>query len=170
MALKILITGNPGSGKTTLIRRLAGSLPGAAGFYTGEIREGRRRVGFRLMDLRGGESGVLSHVDFRGPRRVGKYGVDVEGFERFLDGLDLEAAPVVVIDEIGKMECLSEKFNTFIKGLLSSDRNVVATIAKKGTRFIEGLKRTPGARVVEVDEGNRDAVLGSLLGELRNVS
>jgi nucleoside-triphosphatase len=161
MAKKLLITGPPRSGKTTLIRRLVAGLSGAAGFYTEEITERGVRKGFRLAALGGGE-GVLAHVDFGGPRRVGKYGVDLEGFERFLDGLDLENAPVVVIDEIGKMECLSGKFRDLIGKLLASDRTVIATIALRGTPFIEGLKGTPGVEVVEMTEKNREEVLSEL--------
>ncbi|GAB4388611.1 MAG: NTPase [Thermodesulfovibrionales bacterium] len=166
MALKILITGEPGSGKTTLVKRLARSLPGARGFYTEEMREGRRRVGFRLVALGGGGEGMLSHEGFKGPRRVGRYGVDLEGFESFLAGLGLAGAETVVVDEIGKMECLSEKFNALVEGLLRSDKTVIATIGKRGTPFMERLKKTPGARLLEVDEKNREEVLRRLRAEL----
>ncbi|MFZ1060598.1 MAG: nucleoside-triphosphatase, partial [Candidatus Rokuibacteriota bacterium] len=45
----LLITGNPGSGKTTVIRRVAAALSGRrlGGFYTEEIRVGGERRGFR---------------------------------------------------------------------------------------------------------------------------
>jgi nucleoside-triphosphatase len=39
------------------------------------------RTGFSITSLEG-ESAVMAHVDFRGPIRVGKYGVDVPAFER----------------------------------------------------------------------------------------
>lgn len=86
-----LITGAPGAGKTTLIKKLADGLRhlNPAGFYTSEIREGGVRRGFALasFDKNTDERGVLSHVDFKGPYRVGKYGVDVEGLETFISGL-----------------------------------------------------------------------------------
>jgi nucleoside-triphosphatase len=165
MTPKILITGRPGVGKTTLIRRLVEALPRAAGFYTEEIRERGVRKGFNLVSLSGPEGPVapLARVDFKGPHRVGKYGVDVEGFEGFLGGLSLRGAEVVVIDEIGKMECISGKFQKLIKDILISDRKVVATIAEKGTPFIEGLKRLPGVRLLEMTEGNRESLLKELM-------
>ena len=81
----LLITGLPGTGKTTLLVRLARSLAEfrPAGFYTEEIRERGERLGFRLMSL-DGRKGILAHVEFRGKERVGRYCVDVKGFEAFL--------------------------------------------------------------------------------------
>jgi nucleoside-triphosphatase len=181
MTTKILITGRPGVGKTTLVMRLVENLQEAAGFYTEEIRERGVRKGFNLVSLsisprpvgRGavaltqGAVAPLSHVDFKGPHRVGKYGVDVESFEGFLEELSLQDAGLVVIDEIGKMECLSEKFRILIKGILRSNKTVVATIAKKGTPFIEELKRLPGIRLVELTEENREALLKEVKELLR---
>ena len=89
MPKNLLVTGPPGCGKTTLVRKIVqelGSLP-MTGFYTEEIREGRDRVGFALVGL-DGRRGVLSHVKVGGPYRVGRYGVDIAGFESFLQGLD----------------------------------------------------------------------------------
>jgi nucleoside-triphosphatase len=181
MAVKVLITGRPGVGKTTLVMRLVESLPEAAGFYTEEIRERGMRKGFNLVNLsisprpvgRGavamsrGAVAPLSQVDFKGPHKVGKYGVDVEGFEGFLEELSLQDAGLVVIDEIGKMECLSEKFRILIREILRSDKTVVATIAQKGTPFIEGLKKLPDIRLIEITEENREALLKEVKELLR---
>ena len=51
---RILLTGPPGCGKTTAVRRIVGTLQGAkvAGFYTEEIREAGQRKGFRMEVLR----------------------------------------------------------------------------------------------------------------------
>ena len=47
----LLVTGVPGIGKTTLVRRLAMQLQQyrIGGFYTEEIRTGGQRQGFRLV-------------------------------------------------------------------------------------------------------------------------
>ncbi|MEJ2184033.1 MAG: nucleoside-triphosphatase [Nitrospirota bacterium] len=167
--MNILITGAPGAGKTTLIQRVAAKIPEARGFYTEEIREGGRRKGFRLVGLPGGGERVLAHVDIQSPRRVSKYGVDVEGFEEFLGGLDLGGATVVIVDEVGKMECFSGAFRSLIAGLLGTEEkssHVVATIARRGTPFIEELKKKARATMLEVTEGNRDALVGVIMSML----
>ncbi len=158
---KILVTGPPRSGKTTLVMRLLERLPRgvrAAGFYTEEIRERGERKGFKLVSLAGEES-TLSHVDFKSPHRVGKYKVDVEGFERFLEGISFEGAEVAVVDEIGKMESISPRFRQLIKELMASDKTVVATIGLKGDAFMEDVRRTPGATMLSLSPRNREEVL-----------
>src|SRR5512139_3885766 len=86
----ILITGLPGSGKTTLLRKVAEELKPLhpAGFFTSEIREANTRKGFELRSLNG-KKGLLAHVDILSPHRVGKYKVDVKGFEAFLETIPL---------------------------------------------------------------------------------
>lgn len=154
-------------GKTTLIKKLAEKFPEAVGFYTEEIREHGIRKGFRLASLTGGLSqgavALLSHVDIKSPQRVGKYRVDIKGFESFMDNIPFQKASLVVVDEIGKMECISGRFRDLIKELLSSDKTVMATIAKKGTPFIEGIKKMPGVRLFEMTDKNREALHEEIL-------
>jgi nucleoside-triphosphatase len=166
----ILITGFPGVGKTTLIKRLCEE-PGPenpVGFYTEEIREGTVRKGFRLISF-AGESGVLSHVSIRSSSRVGKYGVDVAGFEKFLEKIDLlgGSSNQVVIDEIGKMECLSKKFVHILQEILDSDKTVVATIAARGGGVISQVKQRDDITLLEITRKNRDSMIGEIAGLLR---
>lgn len=170
---KILITGLPGTGKTTLIIRLADKLKGfqVAGFFTEEIREGGKRMGFRLQSF-GGQKGLLSHVGVRGPYRVGKYGVDVAGFEKFLELIPFQDArtKLIIIDEIGKMECLSPKFRKLVTEILDSAQWLIATIALKGSGFISGIKARPDVQVIEMTEKNRDMLLDEILNALHFIS
>jgi nucleoside-triphosphatase len=85
----------------------------------------------------------MSHVDIQSPFHVGRYGVDIEGFERFFVSLPFMAASHVVIDEIGKMECLSEQFRRLVTAILDRDVTCIATIALRGTGFIESIKQRP---------------------------
>jgi len=59
---KVILTGRPGCGKTTVIKRVVSKLTRpAGGFYTEEIRERGTRVGFKLVTL-DGEQAVFAHV------------------------------------------------------------------------------------------------------------
>ena len=166
----ILITGLPGVGKTTLVRGLATRLAeyNPAGFYTEEIRNGQgKREGFQIVTLCGRRL-VLSHIDFSGRSRVGRYGVDVAGFEELLTRLDLGHAHsrLFIIDEIGKMECFSRQFMDEVTGLLNGPNVVVATIALKGEGFIRQMKQRRDCRLVTVTRENRDRLLDELASAL----
>lgn len=153
-------------GKTTLVCKVAADLAHRrpVGFYTAEIRKRGARKGFELVSL-DGRRGLLSHVDIRGPHRVGKYGVDVESFDRFLDQIQwpLPGAGLVVIDEIGKMECFSERFQALVRRLLDSDTPVLATIAGKGSGLIGEVKQRPDVELLELTTGNRDSLAGEIV-------
>jgi nucleoside-triphosphatase len=158
---RILLQGRPGSGKTTAARRLIELLSQAdvpvGGFVTEEIREGRRRVGFRIETV-AGDRGTLAHVGFRGPPRVGKYGVDLDAFEE-LALPALSSAPsdgVTVIDELGKMELASAPFRDVVLELFGSSRPVVATIHVYRHPFTDELKRQPGTKLLTVSRKARD--------------
>ncbi|MBN1211371.1 MAG: NTPase [candidate division Zixibacteria bacterium] len=170
-AKNILITGAPGVGKTTLVGKIVAELKHLrpVGFYTGEIREGGARKGFTLTALDGRES-ILSHVNIISPRRVGKYGVDVAGFERFLDTLDFFSPDnrLVIIDEIGKMECFSDKFKRLVRDILDSNKFVIATIALKGDGFIAEIKAREDIVVYEISSRNRDSLQSDIIGAIES--
>ena len=140
----LLLTGVPGVGKTTLIRRVAEALKKKRlrGFYTAEIREAGVRQGFRLVTFDADES-VIAHVDFNHRYSVGRYGVDVAAIDRLAQAtLGLaEGIDLYIVDEIGKMECLSPRFTARIRTLLDSKTPLVATVAKQGGGLIDEVKR-----------------------------
>ncbi|PYL56298.1 MAG: AAA family ATPase, partial [Verrucomicrobia bacterium] len=106
MTKKILLTGRPGCGKTTLIKRVVDELAlPAGGFYTEEIRRRGERVGFKIITL-SGEEAVFADVDFKTPQRLGKYGLDLAALETVgVEALRtaVRGRQLVVIDEIGPM-------------------------------------------------------------------
>lgn len=165
----ILITGQPGIGKTTLIRRVVEQLTDRqpAGFYTTEIREKGRRVGFELVDLDGRRS-ILAHINLRSKYRVGRYCVDVDAFEVFLEHLSIwdREPDIIVIDEIGKMECLSPKFNRLLNEYLDVPVPVLATIALKGSGMIQKVKKRNDIHLIHIHPDNRDTLVSEISDKL----
>jgi len=162
--MNVLLTGRPGIGKTTLIKRLieATSLS-KGGFYTEEVREQGQRVGFSLTTLDGKRS-LLAHIKIKSPYRVGRYGVDIDTFEAI--GVEsitkaISTNEIIIIDEIGRMELFSKKFRDVVVQALKIGR-VVATIRKGKGGFIDEIKSRKDARVIEVNLKNRETLLSSL--------
>jgi nucleoside-triphosphatase len=161
-----LLSGVPGCGKTTAIRKIIDRLPHrAGGFYTQEIREGGRRKGFMILTL-DGKHGVLAHVSIRGQLRIGKYGVNLTA----LDSIGVNAiqraltdADLVVIDEIGPMELLSRKFREIVWQVLDSEVLVVASIVKRSSAFTDAIKARPDVTVLEITRENREDVVEKIL-------
>ena len=163
---KILLTGLPGCGKTTAVMQIIANLDckKVAGFYTQEIRQNNMRKGFRWARLDGAD-GILAHIDVKGPLRVGKYGVDVVDFEKsVVPVLDVEQtdAELFVLDEIGKMECLSEKFVIVVRRLFASDKSVLATVAQKGAGLISEVKNYPGTRLFNLTRQGHDKTIAEI--------
>lgn len=162
----VLLTGPPGCGKTTVIRRVIERLADLrlAGFYTQEIRQQGQRVGFEAIGL-DGQATTLAHVDSRSSHRVGRYGVDVGGFEAILQAelaRPADCVDVFVIDEIGKMECMSGVFVEAVARVLDSPVPVLATVAAKGGGFIAAVRGRPDVDVIAVSTGNRDKLAAEL--------
>ena len=164
---KILLTGLPGCGKTTAVTKIIDALDSEriAGFYTQEIRKNNIRKGFRWRRLDAAE-GTLAHVDIKSRFKVGKYGVDVAGFEEsVVPILDIEQvdAELFVIDEIGKMECFSEKFVAAVRRLFASEKSVLATVARKGTGLISEVKNYSDIELFNLTSAGRDKTISEIL-------
>jgi nucleoside-triphosphatase len=165
----LLLTGRPGVGKTTLIQRVVARLGRPAdGFYTRELRQGGRRVGFEIVTL-SGDVGVLAHVDIQSRYRVGRYGVDLTALERV--GVPavqraIRQGWLVVIDEIGKMELFSEAFKAVVLEALDSPVPVLASITRGRHPWARRIKERPDVTIIEVTPGNRDALVDHLVQRL----
>jgi nucleoside-triphosphatase len=137
------------------------------GFYTEEIREKGERKGFELISLEGNR-GLLSHKNIKSPHRVGNYKVDIEGFEDFLNSISFSnlLSHLIIIDEIGKMECFSPQFNKFLKEILDSEKWVLAIIALKGSGLIADVRAREDVKIFEITKKNRDSLFLEILKEM----
>jgi nucleoside-triphosphatase len=165
MKNNILITGPPRCGKSTLMEKIVEriDLP-AIGFFTREIRAQGRRTGFSITTL-DGRKGILAHKDIKGRFRVGKYGVNLEDIDSIAvpSMMPAKEDEVVVIDEIGKMECFSIKFKEALTRVLEVPNWVIGSIAQKGGAFIQGIKEREDVTVIDVTPQNRDILVHELL-------
>ena len=161
-----LLTGRPGTGKTSIIKKVVAVMKGkAGGFYTEEIREQGIRHGFRLVTL-DGRSATLAHIDIRSPYQVSKYGVDTDSLDRVgVSALNRAAkeCDLVVIDEIGKMELFSANFREAVFQIIDSGKRVLGTIMLNPNPWADAIKHRPQVKLIELTRANHHQVLAELL-------
>jgi nucleoside-triphosphatase len=164
----IFVTGPPSSGKTTVIRKVVDLLTvRARGFYTEEERLNDRRVGF-LMHSLDGKKGYLAHQDIPSEYHIRRYGVSIANIESIaVPAITPNTEQVIILDEIGKMECFSQKFIEAAKQALDSHCIVIGTITLGGSDFILEVKQRSDIEVIEVTLENRDRLPGVIIKKIQ---
>ena len=170
MKKNIFLTGAPSSGKTTVIKRVIESLGHPAnGFYTEEERIAGKRVGF-LMKTLDGRKGHLAHQDIKSDFHIRRYGVSIENIENIaVSSICPVNSNIIILDEIGKMECFSEIFKQAATDALDSSNIVIGTITLGGDGFIQGIKKRGDIEINEVTPENRDLLPGLILKMVSNL-
>lgn len=169
MTKNILLTGSPGCGKTTVIRKVVTALElPASGFYTAEERSDHGgRTGFVIRTL-DGKSGTLARVGLASPWQVGRYGVELQNVDHLaVESMEAkDETHLIVIDEIGKMECFSIPFCQAVEAALDSSNPVLGTVAVRGSDFIRKVRYRSDISLVEVTRENRDRLPADLMKRL----
>lgn len=163
---KIGITGMPSVGKTDTLLKIISSLEAhgyvVQGMITEPIVEKKHRVGFYVTNWTTKEREVFAHVDYEQKEKVGDYGVDISALENIgvpaiQQAIINDNVNIIVIDEIGKMEMLSEKFCEMVIEALDSDKPIMVTLHKKSrTPLLQDVRRRDDIRILEVTPVNRN--------------
>ena len=160
----LLLTGNPGVGKTTVLIKTVEALKAegisVGGMISREAREGNMRVGFEIIDLTNNKHGWLAHINQRTGPQIGKYHVNLEDLENIGATAIVEAVEkcdVIAIDEIGPMELFSQKFKQAVKQALESRKVVLAVVhGKARDPLINEAIQREDSEIFTVTLANRD--------------
>ncbi|MFQ6615205.1 MAG: NTPase [Fidelibacterota bacterium] len=163
------MTGRPGVGKTTLVEQVVKRLNvPVGGFYTREIRERGRRVGFSLSTWEG-QTGTLSHVEVESPFRVGKYGVNIQVVNDIgVPAIDEAVASgnLIVIDELGRMELFSKKFQQVVLEALDSEVPLLGSIQERPHPFLDAIRNRPDVELIHITLENRHDLVREIVRRL----
>jgi nucleoside-triphosphatase len=161
---RILITGNPGSGKSTLMAAIIKDIQPhqIAGLSTPEIRRDGSRLGFKMIDLATGDERILASTSGKGPT-VGKYHVNLSALDEMVAVIEgsIPMADFIFIDEIGKMELLSKTFERFVEQVFSLDKPVIAVVHRNFVSRYRGK-----AKLFTLTRTNFEEVRRSILSVL----
>ncbi len=171
---RVFLTGDPGCGKTTVVKGICQILISqgrkVGGMISGEIRDGGVRVGFEIEDVLSHESGILAHVRQNEGPRVGKYRVNLADIQRV--GVTaikraIAEADLIVVDEVGPMELNSKPFIVAVEEALQSPKHFVGTIHKHASHYlVTSIKSNPAYHILEVTRENRQELPGKILEHL----
>jgi nucleoside-triphosphatase len=163
---KIGITGMPSVGKTQtlikIIEKIEKSGYSVEGMITEPIIENKKRIGFYVVDWQTRDKEVFAHIDMDTKDKIGKYGVDINALENIgvpaiEKAIEDEEIHIIIIDEIGKMEMLSEKFCDVVIEALDSDKPIMVTLHKKSrSPLLQDVRRRDDIRILEVTPVNRN--------------
>lgn len=162
-----LLTGEPGSGKSTALSRIILGVRTkgytVGGILTREIRVRGEREGFTLVNVATEETETLARsTGITGPR-IGKYRINLNS----LAGMAVEAlahakehSDLIVCDEVGPMELLSPEFRKAVhSSILESQKPSVCVVHERYTDpLIEELRSSPEALQEELNLENRDLI------------
>jgi nucleoside-triphosphatase len=177
--LKVFITGRPGVGKSTVLKKVQELLL-SKGYRVGgvscpEMRREGVRVGFKIVDVSSGRTGILSQIGFDSGPRIGKYVVNLPDLEEVgVKALDIAVreADVVLIDEVGPMEMQSKLFQEAVLRTLSGQKQVIGILHWRMEHpVISAIKARSDLKILEVTHQNRDVLPSEIVDRfVREVS
>lgn len=167
MGRTLLLTGKSGVGKSTLTKALFEQLQGkVGGFYTEEIQGPGGRKGFRVVTLEG-RAQIVAHVDHRSRSKIGRYGVDVAAIDRVGAKVIMQALeryPIILIDEIGKLQLFSSNFQSAVLKAIGSPCQVIAMMMQDDPPpWVAALKVLPAVTTWELTLKNRTKMVAEIL-------
>ena len=162
---KIGITGLPNAGKTETLVRIVKKLE-EEGYRVGGMltkpfeKDGKQ--GIMIQDWQSDKEVMFADTDSNTGYRMGEYNVDTKqldsvGTKAIEEAVHDEKTDIIIVDEVGKMEMLSEKFCDVVKEALDSDKMLIMTLHKKSRNsLLQDIRRRDDIRLLEVTPINKN--------------
>lgn len=165
--MKILLTGKPKSGKTTLLEKLLKDIKDKHGMVATEVLEDGTRIGFDLQDD-SGHIAILARTDRKTDTAVGRYYVDIPSLNAFIESLfNIAPHQLLYIDEIGHMQLYSREFQKLVRAYLNVPNDYLGTISSIYSHpFIDEVKNRNDILLCTITPENRDAMYAALSSAL----
>lgn len=166
----LIIQGPPRSGKTTLVQFLLDRLDQpVSGFYTQEVKNTEGvRIGFDIFDVKTNHRIPFARKSWTYNQTVGSYSVDVHAFATYLRELRVNTT-IVIIDEIGKMELLYDKFLDWLKDIVS-DHKIIMTLPVSPHETIKSIVENYEYKKIFITSDTRDRAIQEALDWIEKIN
>jgi nucleoside-triphosphatase len=163
----IFLTGNPGSGKSTIIKKLIEQMDcSIGGFIENKIFEYNKTV-FEIASLSDGLRGVIGETSGLKNTRINPSIFETLGIKILSDSL--KDSDVIIIDELGFFESSCKKFIMSVNKALDSKKPVIGVLKKYDSDFLNSIKNRNDTYIIEVTEENRDDALYETLKAVKSI-
>lgn len=167
--MKLLITGSPKSGKSTILCELIAGVASRRGFITKELVKDQHRTGFVVEDMNG-LSAVLAQTQNPTSLQVGRFYVHPEVLAQFTQNLSHpKTGELLYLDEVGQMQLYSNEFRSLVEAYLDAPNDFLATITSVySDEFTKSILDRDDTVLFQLTVANRNAIKKSLSIALYN--
>lgn len=167
--VKILLTGLPKSGKSTLLSELVDGISPRRGFVTKELVKDQHRIGF-VVEGMNGRSAVLAQTQYPTSLQVGRFYVHPEVLAEFIKNLShSKFGEFLYIDEIGQMQLYANEFRALVEEYIDAPNDFIATITSVySDQFTDYLLSLDNVLYFQLTDIARNEVRSSLKIALDN--
>lgn len=164
----ILLTGEPGVGKSTLIEKLVKQYAEPASWVVtaGIPRPEGGRAGFSALNSEGVTRTISHKTDIDSDVIIGENHVDLEAVEAMfataLENALTNNDTLTIVDEIGPIQLLSPAFTNTLHRVFAEGADLVATIHYSDER-LRKYRESPGVLLIQVSKESRDELVDILL-------
>jgi len=171
MAVKILLTGAVGSGKSTVVDGVLRLLQVAyGGFRTTRCLVDNRRAGFTITDIMTGATALIAEFSADGELIAHPEGFETIGVRAIKRALAAEEIEIIVMDELGFLELGAPRFQAAVLQALHGPKPVLGVLKQRHNSFLDEIRMLHNVRIINVDKHNRDRLPAEIAPALRSSS
>lgn len=167
----VIITGEIGSGKTTLISAISARLKASGvlegGILASAVYENETKTGYKIQDVATGQEMQLSHInDTEGLARVGRYFFIPEAIDFGRAALSAERnrnSQIVLIDEIGAWELQGQGWAGSLNELIiNCNMPLIITVRKSFLELVIENWMFQNPLVIEAKDAQMDSAMAEI--------
>lgn len=151
----MIIEGMKNGGKTTAALELKKAIPSLRGFLS-LSEEPKDEI--TLLDLDSGNRLPLMSRYFKRDDRIGCYSLVKESF-LYASGFEAKEKDIVIIDEIGRLECSDSGFYFLLCNLLKCDITLIITVRNE---YVKDVLNHFGMKAEIFSVNQIDRILGKI--------